>query len=258
MSDIGAATRAHYDRYPYDFETAVHTRMQLSGSLLGRALQLVKPGAVVVDAGCGTGLVSRLLRRETPAGAVVGLDLSLGSLRHNAAQSPGVALVQGNILQLPLRSNSVDLTISRGVIMTTGAPAQAFAQLARITRRGGHLFVRVYSKRHLYRWIYELFGPLCRGLARVPGGKTLQAIFIVPVFLLVIELGLFVTTGRFARIAPRVGWNFWADQLLVPHNSFHTPEEVREWGRLANCRCIADQAVTLGQQIEFLFVKDAT
>ena len=56
-------------------------------------------------------------------------------------------------------------------------------------------------------------------------------------------------------IPPRVLWNFFADQLLVPHNSFHTIEEVRGWGEAIDCRCVGDRTITLGQQIELLFVK---
>ena len=257
MSDIQSKTRSFYDRYSYDFETSLHAAMQLKDSLLGQALEAVKATDIVVDAGCGTGLMCRLLRERTQARAVIGVDLSLGSLRRNAAKSSGVLLAQGDILRLPIRSDAVDLVISRGVIMTTGAPERAFAELARATRPGGRLFVRVYNRRHAYRWIYQIFSPLCRAIASVPGGKTLLAITVVPLFLLVIELGFLATTGRFAKISPRVGWNFFADQLLVPHNSFHVPEEVREWGRRSHCRCVADGAVTLGQQIEFLFVKDS-
>jgi SAM-dependent methyltransferase len=257
MTDVRAATQAHYDRYSYDFETDLHAQMQLDGSLLGRALDGVTSGDVIVDAGCGTGLVSRLVRNSSAARAVVGLDLSFASLRRAAARSRGIAWAQGDILRLPIRSDAIDLVISRGVIMTTGAPERAFGELARVTRPDGRLFVRVYNRHHPYRWIYRIFGPLCRGIAAAPGGKAVLAICVVPLFLVVTELAFLVLRGRFTRIAPRVGWNFFADQLLVPHNSFHTVEEVRAWGEAANCRCLADQTVTLGQQIEFLFVKDS-
>jgi len=256
MSTIGSATRSHYDRYPYDFETALHAPMQLSGSLLGKTLELIRPGDVVVDAGCGTGLVSRLVKERTPAASVVGVDLSLGSLRRSAESSRGVSLVQGDLLRLPVRTNSVDVTISRGVIMTTGAPRQALAELARGTRPGGHLFIRVYNRSHAYRWIYMIFGPVCRAIERLPGGRALLTVFALPIFMLITQLAFVVTTGRVTRIPLKVAWNFFADQLLVPHNSFHSPDEVRQWGAAAGCRCLAHQAITLGQQIEFLFVKN--
>jgi len=252
---VGAAVRRHYDRYSYDFETDVHASMQLDGTLLGRALDGLPPRAIVVDAGCGTGLVTRLVRAHLPQAKLAGVDLSLGSLRRARAKSP-VPVAQGNILRLPARSGVADLVISRGVIMTTGAPRRAFAELVRVARPGGRVFVRVYNARHPYRWIYPVAKPVCRAIAALPGGKTLLALTVVPLFLLVTEVGFLLLTGRFTRIPPRVGWNFFADQLLTPHNSFHTAEEVIAWGREEGLRCVAHQAITLGQQIEFVFEKD--
>jgi SAM-dependent methyltransferase len=163
--------------------------------------------------------------------------------------------VQGDLLALPLASDTVDVVVSRGVIMTTGAPGQAFGELARVTRPGGHLFVRVYNRRNVYRWIYRLAGPVCRGIAALPGGTALLALVAVPPFWLALQLAVFLLRGRFAAMSPRVLWNVFADQLLVPHNSFHTSEELRAWGEAVGCRCVGDGTITLGQQIEALFVK---
>ncbi|MFM8411073.1 MAG: class I SAM-dependent methyltransferase [Alphaproteobacteria bacterium] len=255
MNPTGRVTRAFYDRYSYDFETSEHASMQLDESLLGEAVRRVHEGDRVLDAGCGTGLATRLLRSHTPARRVFGLDLSRGSLSRNRTL-PGTSLVQGDILNLPIASDSMALVVSRGVIMTTGDPEGAFRELVRVTRPGGTFFVRVYNADNVYRHVYEILGPPCRAIASVPGGKTALSLLVVPPFWLVLQVLVLVLRGRPVSMSPSVLWNFFADQLLVPHNSFHTADEVKEWGRRAGCRCDAEGAITMGQQIEFLFVKE--
>lgn len=255
MNPTGRVTRAFYDRYSYDFETAEHASMQLEGSLLGEAVRRVAEDDLVLDAGCGTGLATRLLRSRTPARQVFGLDLSRGSLLRNRTLA-GTSLLQGDILNLPLASDSMSLVVSRGVIMTTGDPEGAFRELVRVTRPGGTFFVRVYNADNVYRHVYEILGPVCRAIASVPGGKAALSILVVPPFWLVLQVLVLLLRGRPVSMSPSVLWNFFADQLLVPHNSFHTAAEVKDWGRRAGCRCDAEGAITMGQQIEFLFVKE--
>ena len=91
VKDIQRATRAHYDRWSYDFETAEHSAMQLDESLLGKALAAVPANGSVLDGGCGTGLVSRLARAATKARVVMGLDLSRQSLGRAQAVNDAVS-----------------------------------------------------------------------------------------------------------------------------------------------------------------------
>ena len=81
------------------------------------------------------------------------------------------------------------------------------------------------------------------------------AVDVHPPFYLALQACILVLRGRFARMSPAVLWNVFADQLLVPWNSFHTPEELRAWGTAAGCRTVGEATITLGQQIEALFEK---
>jgi len=88
------------------------------------------PAATVVDLATGTGDLCRDLRA---AGyRPVGVDLSLGMLRHARTTAP---LVQGDALRLPLASSSVEGVVS-------GFALRNFAELdelARIVRPGGRI-----------------------------------------------------------------------------------------------------------------------
>lgn len=92
------------------------------------------PGAVVVDLACGTGDLCRDL-----AGAgyqPVGVDLSLGMLRHARTAAP---LLQGDGTNLPFPDRSVDGAVSAFALRNFVALPPVFAELARVVRPGGRI-----------------------------------------------------------------------------------------------------------------------
>ncbi len=101
-------------------------------------------GKLVLDAGCGCGRFSAV------AGAmgaeVIGVDGSQAALRAARRNAPSQHYVHGDLLHLPLRSQSVDHAFSIGVLHHTGHPATAFAEVARTVKRGGSLAVWLYAK----------------------------------------------------------------------------------------------------------------
>ena len=110
-------------------------RMQephLKGRTIGR----------VLEAGCGTGYLSQLLRRER-GWRVVPLDFSSAGLQ--CARELGVENpVQGDIRCLPFTDAAFDLVLSVDVIvhLPRGDEFPAARELARVTRPGGLVVVR--------------------------------------------------------------------------------------------------------------------
>jgi demethylmenaquinone methyltransferase / 2-methoxy-6-polyprenyl-1,4-benzoquinol methylase len=92
------------------------------------------PAASVVDLACGTGDLCRAL-----AGAgyrPVGIDLSLGMLRHARTDAP---LVQADGLRLPLADGAVDGAVSGFALRNFVALGPVLAELARVVRPGGRI-----------------------------------------------------------------------------------------------------------------------
>lgn len=92
------------------------------------------PGSLVVDLACGTGDLCRDL--ATAGHRPVGVDLSLGMLRHASTSAP---LVQGDGLQLPFPDGSVDGAVSGFALRNFVALPPVFEELARIVRPGGRV-----------------------------------------------------------------------------------------------------------------------
>jgi len=96
----------------------------------------------VLEAGCGTGFMSRSMRQHL-GWDILPMDLSLVGLAH--ARRLGLdRLVAGNIVQLPYRDASFDAVVSLDVIahLDQGPDEEAFEEFARVLRPGGFLFLR--------------------------------------------------------------------------------------------------------------------
>lgn len=100
---------------------------------------------VILDAGCGTGLITERLRGRRRF--VVGLDLSKGMLQRAKERlaSCGVDLVLGDVERPPFRSRSFDLVLCLTVLQNCD-PLKAISSLLRVLKSKG-LLVLSYLKR---------------------------------------------------------------------------------------------------------------
>jgi len=106
----------------------------------------VDRGARILDAGCGTGLLTlALLRAIRFPVAITALDLSSSSVaaaRKSLYYSPGrkgdVTFAQGNLLCLPFADESVDLVVTSGALEYVNL-SDGLNELARVIAPGGHL-----------------------------------------------------------------------------------------------------------------------
>jgi len=136
----------YYDEFAGWYERARHQGYHaLLDRLEGRLVLPHAAGARVLDAGCGTGLILRQL--HPLASQAVGVDLSAGMLRQ--AQERGLSVVQASLTELPFAAESFDLVLSFKVLAHVEAIRGALAELARVTRPGGRLFLEFYNPNSL-------------------------------------------------------------------------------------------------------------
>lgn len=103
-------------------------------------------GRLVLDAGCGGGRYARLLSRM--GAKVLGVDLSdaVEQASKATAEFPGTAIIQADLLDLPIVDRAFDLVFSIGVLHHSPDPRRAFAEIARLVKPGGRLAVWLYRK----------------------------------------------------------------------------------------------------------------
>ena len=111
------------------------------------ALAELHEGEVVLDLGSGGGIdVLLSARRVGPTGKAYGLDMTddmLELARRNAEEAgvTNVEFLRGQIEQIPLPSNSVDVIISNCVINLSGDKRAVLAEAFRVLKPGGRFAV---------------------------------------------------------------------------------------------------------------------
>jgi len=111
------------------------------------ALAGLKPGETVLDLGSGGGIdVLLSARRVGPTGKAYGLDMTDGMLalaRENQQKSglTNVEFLKGEIEQIPLPDNSVDVVISNCVINLSADKERVIAEAFRVLKPGGRFAV---------------------------------------------------------------------------------------------------------------------
>jgi ubiquinone/menaquinone biosynthesis C-methylase UbiE len=154
QSDL-RSTQGYYDRFSTSYERERHHGYhRLIDELELGLVRRYGAGRDILEAGCGTGL---LLAEAARIGrSALGLDLSHGMLTR--ARDRGLQVVQGSLTQVPLPDASVDLVYSMKVLAHVPPIREAIAELARVTRPGGHLLLEFYNPRSL-RYLGKLMGP---------------------------------------------------------------------------------------------------
>jgi SAM-dependent methyltransferase len=111
------------------------------------ALAQLKPGEIVLDLGSGGGIdVLLSARRVSPGGKAYGLDMTdemLALARANQQKSgvQNVEFLKGEIENIPLPENSVDVVISNCVINLSNDKDKVLAEAFRVLRPGGRFAV---------------------------------------------------------------------------------------------------------------------
>ena len=120
-----------------------------------------RKGLVVLDAGCGNARNSIEIARRASVGRVVAVDVSSEMIRFartrvkNAGLSKSIRLIKADFaVKLPLREASVDAAFYLASLHHLKKQEQraAFAEIARVVKPGGLIFVSVWNKAQRKFW----------------------------------------------------------------------------------------------------------
>jgi SAM-dependent methyltransferase len=101
--------------------------------------------STVLDVGCGLGFLARKLAEHHPKGKSIGVDLdpklveSAKKVAQKIFPNHAFDFRVGNAYELPVESESVDLTICQCVLMHLEEPLKALHEMQRVTKKGGRV-----------------------------------------------------------------------------------------------------------------------
>ena len=144
------------------------------------ALDKIRPGETICDAGCGyTFYLNDLMRRCGPSGSFIGIDFSSVAIDQSMELTKGYLnahLARADILHLPIPDNSVDCVFcSETLPYMLGDVEKALKELSRVTKK------EVIFSLHT-RGTYEIKGTKTEFLDNIviehkPGSKPPRRIF---------------------------------------------------------------------------------
>lgn len=145
------------DSYDQWYETALGRFADAVETQLVLELFPLQKGDLVLDAGCGTGNFSLKLARKGVR--VIGVDISpamLAVAREKAArQGLEISFREMDFCKLDFRPASFDAVLSVTAFEFMPEPDQAYAELMRVLKPGGHLLIGVISRDSAWGEMYR-------------------------------------------------------------------------------------------------------
>ncbi|HYO90780.1 MAG TPA: class I SAM-dependent methyltransferase [Pyrinomonadaceae bacterium] len=146
--EIDCGAGSFYDRIAglYDITFKFNGYSRSLEKYLEEHLPPLPAQARVLDAGCGTGLLTlallkvldQPLRITAISHSSISLTTSRRSVAENSGRTQSVRFAQANLLQLPFADDSFDLIMTSGVLEYVPL-GDGFKELARVIRPGGYM-----------------------------------------------------------------------------------------------------------------------
>jgi len=132
--------RRRFERAAVSFDGADFVHAATRDGLLSRLAPLLVDAKTVVDLGAATGAANRSLAKRFKGAHVISIDLAhsmLARARSKKSWLSKSSFAQADASALPLPNESVDVVFSNMLLPWFDDPGPAFAEIARVLRKGG-------------------------------------------------------------------------------------------------------------------------
>jgi SAM-dependent methyltransferase/uncharacterized protein YbaR (Trm112 family) len=190
-------------------------------------------GKLVLDAGCGNGVLSRAINRFGCEVLAADISESVEGAHGYFARrgNDRTHFVQADLMEPPFRGDTFDIVFCAGVLIVTPSSRKTFAQVVKALAPGGTIFVWLYWREHGLKYRFKT---ALRRLASPLPLRMRQAVALTFVPQAMVRQSLRLRRGA----QPASEALSWREHFVVQHDFFtpryrweHTPEEVSGWYR---------------------------
>jgi SAM-dependent methyltransferase len=132
----------------------------------------LRPGAPVLDVGCGTGLAATALARQGLHVSAVDSVMAMLELTRQHGGSCHLDVARSDVHALPFSSDAFALVVALGVLPWLHSPGRALQEMARVTRPGGYVIANVDN----YWRLTDLLDPRLNPLLQRPRAALRRAL----------------------------------------------------------------------------------
>jgi ubiquinone/menaquinone biosynthesis C-methylase UbiE len=124
----------------------LESQARTMGHLISQEFRLLnlRPNLQVLDAGCGSGAITRMIAKKVYPETVIGMDIDPVFIEEarKTADKNGVKNIRfdlGNIDEMKYEKGSFDLAYCRLVLMHVNDPVRSVSEMKRVTKKGGYV-----------------------------------------------------------------------------------------------------------------------
>jgi len=242
VKEVQATFSREWDDFEYEAKNIWHWTVDERVLTFAEELRIDEPstlrGALMIDAGCGSGILSMTLAQRFGI-EIIALDMAFVVGRAFAQNRSNLChFVQGSVLAPPLASGIADLTYSHGVLHHTYDTRKAFDAIAKLPKSDGLLYVWLYGRKAGWR----AFRNLVLDIIRLPVSRLPRPLQTVAVYGLVSVHMLARAIKRVAGITvqPIASLRHFCfiirDHYTPPYARTHREAEVVSWFESAGYR----------------------
>ena len=142
------ATRQYFEKLASNYDAAAFLQLEIA-KRMGERLDYIKhQPKVVLDAGCGTGFITKDLLKRYPKSQVIALDIALNMTRKTKALGGWLRkpkLICADAEAMPLKPESVDLVVSNLMIQRSNDLNKMFADFHSVLAPNGLLLFSTFG-----------------------------------------------------------------------------------------------------------------